>query len=65
MESYDTIEVHTDTIKAGDIIKCPDGKLRTVSKNYIKYDSFMGVSIFGGIYNIGYKKVLKVLNYKI
>ena len=54
-------EVHTDDIKAGDSILCYDGKTRTVSSNYIKYDSFLGKTIFGGVYNIGYKKVLKVI----
>ena len=54
-------EIHTDDIKTGDSILCYDGKIRTVSSNYIKYDSFLGKTIFGGVYNVSYKKVLKIV----
>jgi hypothetical protein len=53
-------DVHIDTIKVGDII-CSDGLERTVGKNNIKRSSFMGVSIFGDTYNLGTKKVKKVV----
>ena len=52
--------VHKDTIRSGDIIICSDGIERTVCNNNIKYDSFMGVSIFGDSYRNGHQLVTKV-----
>ena len=49
--------VHKDLIVAGDIIVCPDGRERTLSSVDIRYNSFMGVTIFGDSYNCGYKLV--------
>lgn len=53
--------VDKEEIKIGDAILCEDGKIRTVCKNSITNDSFMGKSIFGDCYNLGYKKVKKVI----
>ena len=59
--SYDTQLVHKNDIRVGDTILCKDGNLRTVCKNNIKYDSFMGLSIFGDSYMLGYEKVQKAV----
>jgi hypothetical protein len=59
MENFITEEVHISRIKGGDTIIHRD-KMSTVSNNDIKYDSFIGASIFGDCYNLGYKKVVRV-----
>jgi hypothetical protein len=55
-----TEKVHISIIRAGDTI-FHDGKDMTVCKKDIKYDSFMGISIFGDSYRIGTIPVLRVL----
>lgn len=55
-----TIEVHISTIVAGDTIM-HNGEMKTVSGNNIKFDSFMGTTLFGDSYRLGHKKVTKVL----
>ena len=50
--------VHINTINVGDIIMF-DGVLRTVGKDDIKYSSFMGKTIFGDSFHLGYKFVEK------
>jgi len=54
------VHVHKDRIVAGDIIVCPDGKERTVCQLDIKYNSFLGVTIFGDSYHGGHKLVPKI-----
>jgi hypothetical protein len=48
------------TIRAGDLIR-HEGIIRTVSANNIKYNSFMGTTIFGDSYSIGNKLVEKIV----
>lgn len=55
-----TIETHISTIVAGDTI-IHNGEMKTVTSTNIKFDSFMGKTLFGDSYNLGYKKVIKVL----
>ena len=57
--------MHKDDIRVGDIILCKDGEMRTVCRNNIKYDSFMGLSLFGDTYKLGYEKVKRVILHKI
>lgn len=52
-------QVHIDTVRVGDVI-IHEGKERTVNRNNIKYNSFMGVSIFGDTYQLGRKPVHKL-----
>ena len=52
--------VHISQISVGDTIE-HEGKLRTVSGNNIKRDSFMGRTLFGDSYNLGNKPVNKVV----
>jgi len=54
-----TTKVHISQIVNGDTIEHL-GKFVTVNSHNIKRDSFMGVSIFGDSYNLGYKLVTKV-----
>jgi len=51
-----TKKVHISEIKAGDAI-IHNGELVTVSVCDIKTCKFMGITIFGDSYNLGYKPV--------
>jgi hypothetical protein len=51
--------IHISEIKSGDAI-LHNGEVKTVSNNDIKEDSFMGRTIFGDSYKLGYKKVIRV-----
>jgi hypothetical protein len=52
--------VHISQIAVGDTVE-HGGHLRTVNKNHIGRDSFMGISLFGDCYKSGYKPVNKVV----
>lgn len=52
-------KVHISEIKSGDAI-IHNGELVTVSSSDIRYCKFMGVTIRGDSYNLGYKMVTKV-----
>lgn len=54
-------QVNISTIVNGDTIICRDGIIRTVGRNNIKRDSFMGVTLFGDSYNLGTILVDKIL----
>ena len=58
--NYKIIKVHKNDIKAGDTI-LHDDNIKTVTSTNIKYSEFMGTSIFGDSYNLGYKLVKKVI----
>lgn len=60
MSNAKLIPVHISQISAGDTIE-HNGKLTTVSANNIKRDAFMGTSLFGDTYKLGYKPVQKVV----
>ena len=53
--------VHKSLIGIGDTILCSDGHVRTVCRNNIKRSEFMGKTIFGDSYRLGYQKVKKIL----
>lgn len=53
-------EVHISQIMTGDTILHTDGEIRTVGKENIKRDSFMGKTLFGDSYKCGYQMVKKV-----
>lgn len=59
--NYDIKLVDKEDINVGDAIICEDGIMRTVSRNNITRDSFMGLCIFGSSYKLGYQKVKKVI----
>ena len=58
MSAFNFYGVDKSTIRAGDVI-LHDGKEMTVGRKDIARSSFMGISIFGDCYNLGYKKVFK------
>ena len=51
---------HIKDIKVGDIVLF-HGVEKTVTEKDIKEDSFMGRSLFGDSYCLGYRAVLKVI----
>ena len=53
--------VHINQINAGDVI-IHNGIEMTVTPKDIKEDGFMGKSVFGDSYRLGYLPVLKVKN---
>lgn len=57
-----TKEVHISTIYGGDTIVY-NGKLKTVGFKDIKRSPFMGITIFGDSFNLGYKKIAKVVGW--
>ena len=61
------IEIATDIkdIKIGDVIIDNDGTTKTVSKGNIKYDKFMGLTLFGDCYKLGMQKVRKLIYKKV
>ena len=54
-------QTHISEISVGDTILCPDGRIRTVGKRDIHHCPFMGRSIFGDTYQLGYSPVLRVV----
>lgn len=56
MENHIIINTHISDIKAGDTIR-HNGEVKTVSGNNIGGNSFIGKTLFGDSYNLGYKKV--------
>ena len=56
--NYTIEEVHITTICPGDTI-LHYGELKTVCRNNIKHNEFMGISIFGDSYRSGYLPVKK------
>jgi len=62
MSNYTTEHKHISKIVSGDTIM-HNGEMKTVTNTNIKHDAFMGTSLFGDSYNIGYKLV-EVLNFK-
>ena len=54
-------KVHISRIRIGDTV-CHNNKIRTVCNRTLKYSEFMGVTLFGDSYNIGYKMVEKVID---
>lgn len=61
MTKYKIENVHISLIKPGDAI-LHEGKIITVNKEYIKNDSFMGISLYGDSYKLGYKPVKRLIN---
>lgn len=55
-----TKQVDISEIRAGDAI-LHNGKVSTVSNNNFKFSEFMGITIFGDSYNLGYKKVSLII----
>lgn len=58
---YRIVEVHVDTIRAGDTVVLSDGLTHTVCRNNISYNPFMGTSLFGYNYKCGHEPVKKAI----
>ena len=52
-----TKKVHISTINQGDTV-IHRGQLMTVGKSDIRYSSFMGWTLFGDSYKLGYEPVI-------
>lgn len=61
MENPIIVEVHISQIRAGDTILHLDGEIRTVCRNNITWDSFMGTRLFGDNYRSGTIPVKKLI----
>lgn len=57
-----TEQVHISQIRVGDTIM-HNGVMTTISGNNIKRSEFMGISLFGDTYNLGYKLITRI-NFK-
>lgn len=64
MDNYIIEEVHISQIKKWDTILHND-KVKTVNDCNIKRCDFMGITIFGDSYNLGYKPVKKIVQLNI
>ena len=53
-------EVHISRIRVGDAI-IHEGHMRTICNTVLRRDSFMGITLFGDSYHLGYKLVKRVL----
>ena len=53
-------KTHISNINIGDTI-LHNGEVLTISGNNIKKGGFMGTTLFGDSYNIGYKLVEKII----
>lgn len=57
---YQIIDVHISQIKPGDTV-FHNGELKTVCRNNIKHDRFVGYTLFGDSYRLGSVNVRKVI----
>ena len=55
------IAVDIQDIKIGDTIIDNDDKIKLVSQGNIKYNEFMGLTLFGDCYKLGTQKVSKLI----
>ena len=59
------IAVDIQDIKIGDTIVDNDDKIKLVSQGNLKYDKFMGLTLFGDCYKLGTQKVRKLIYKKV
>lgn len=58
--NYSTETTHISNVNIGDTIIHND-EIKTISGNNLKKDSFMGITLFGDSYSLGYKPVKRVI----
>lgn len=51
------MQKHITEVRVGDIVLCKDGIERTVGKETIGGDNFIGPTLWGDSYKLGYEKV--------
>jgi len=56
-----TKKIHISDVRPGDIVN-HNGAMRTVSQSDIRRSEFMGVTLFGDCYRLGYKPVALVVS---
>jgi len=54
-----TEQIHISRIRVGDTI-LHNGEVKTVSGNNVKRSEFMGITLFGDSYHLGYKLVTRI-----
>lgn len=54
------IKVKIHNIKIGDCVS-HNNEIKTVGKESLRYDPFMGTSLFGDSYNLGTRLVTKII----
>lgn len=59
-KNVDIVDAHVSTIKQGDTVY-HNGMLITVSSSDISRVEFVGLTLFGDSYRLGYKPVKKVI----
>jgi len=59
MDNFKVEGTHISNIQIGDTIM-HNGVMTTISGTNIKHDTFMGKTLFGDSYHLGYKPVQKV-----
>ena len=59
------IAVDIQDIKIGDVIIDNDDTTKLVSQGNLKYDKFMGLTLFGDCYKLGTQKVRKLIFKKV
>ncbi len=52
-------QIHISKVRVGDTI-LHNGEVKTVSGNNIKRSEFMGITLFGDSYSLGYKLVTRI-----
>lgn len=55
------IAVDIKDIRVGDTIIDNDDKIKLVSQGNLKYNEFMGLTLFGDCYKLGTQKVRKLI----
>nr|WP_298657072.1 hypothetical protein [uncultured Flavobacterium sp.] len=55
-----TEQVYIEQIRVGDTV-LHNGEVLTVSGNNLKRSEFMGITLFGNSYNLGYKLVTRII----
>lgn len=58
--NYSVVLTHISNIQVGDIVEI-NGELKTVGKNALVYDPFMGFMLWGDSYMLGQVPVRKVV----
>jgi hypothetical protein len=58
--NYTLVDTHIADIRVGDTIE-HHGVIKTVCHNNIKHDKFLGITLFGDSYKLGYQSVKKVV----
>lgn len=57
----EVVKVHIDDIRPGDVVLCHDDIERTVGRESITHDSFLGTRLWGYNYMGGHEPVFKVI----